>query len=380
MAHGEDSTVDAGFEPVPSGDFPPGMRAHVPLDGQVLAPVWIDGALGWLAVDTGAVRTMLHQDLVPEVRNGVGEVSLDFGNGIVLDHYEVMAQDLSEARRHVASRLAGVIGQDLFHRYYFGLDYANCLVHMAEGAPRGSPPAHLQGELHPLPYDLVQGLPIVTVTVAGRDLRLIADTGSGVTMFTRSSVPEAWLADGIAGYRWYTSQGSDPGTVIRVPEMEVAGVEVSGTWAVVVPDDHHLAQVFELLGIEVDGFLGFPVYRRFFVGIDGQGHRYEFYPYSDLAHVPTLEWDRVGVELTMVADSQEPVVDMVFCPSDACERVEVGQTLSMVDGVPTAGLSLDEVRLMLRGARGDIRTMVLDGVEIPVAIDRLLPPEPVSTP
>jgi hypothetical protein len=379
-AAGLDAAPDAGAGP-DTGDFPPAQPALIPLDGQFLSPARLDGdpAERWLVVDTGAVRTAVEETLLRDVANGVGVVSLDLGGDAVFPDHAVIAADLSTARAYIGAPLMGLVGQDLFAQLWFGLDYRGARVHVARTAPEGPPPGFAAPPVA-LPYDLVQGLPVVTVQVGDRDVRLIADTGSGVTLLVASAVPADAVALGVGGYRWHTSYGSDPGTVVRLPALAVAGQAVPDTWAVVIPDEHHLQAVFTAIGLEVDGFLGFPVYRRFFVEVRGAERRYDLWPYDTLDHIPATEWDRVGVELRREPDGAV-AVDMVFTPSDAAARgVQPDDVLVALDGAPIdPAATLDDLRRRLRGGPGETRRLGLGRAGAPltldVRVDRLLPPE-----
>jgi len=370
---GTDTDADGGIP------FPPMREALIPLDGQILFPVEMngDGEVRHMVVDTGAVRTAAQETLLNDVSNGVGIATVDFGEGVVLEDYEMIAADLSSAVDHIGVELAGLIGQDLFTEYYFGLDYRAPAVTIADGTPFEPPPGFEAGDRVDVPYSFEQGMPVVEVGTGAATARLIADTGSGVTIITESSVDPALLAGGLEGYVWYTSYGSDPGVIVRLPHLEIGGIDVIDTWAVVVPDDHHLAEVFDLMGVDVDGFVGFPVYRRFFVSVFGAEERYELFPYPDLDHVDGNEWDRVGIEVMRQDGAVE--VDMVYSPSDAFDQGLVqGDVLTAIDGAPLDGVGLDDVRLLLRGNPGDTRTLAVgDGAgatDLTVEVDRLLEP------
>ncbi|MBW1873293.1 MAG: aspartyl protease family protein [Deltaproteobacteria bacterium] len=363
----------------PGSDYPPQRSAVIPLDGQVLFPVALDSENRpfHMVVDTGAVRSVAEEALLREVVNGVGKVTIDFGHGLVLQDYEVIAADLSEAVNHIGTPLHGLIGQDLFFDYFFGLDYRNSKVYMDELVPESPPPGFSTNDGVNLTYELVQNMPVMNVDIGGRTAKLIADTGSGVTILTRSFVEQQLLESGLEGYIWYTSYGSDPSTIVRLPSIKLGGIEVADSWAVVVPDDFHLKQVFEMLGIYVDGFIGYPVYRRFFIEIFGAENRYVFYPYPNNSHVDANEWDRVGCEI-MRADGQV-TVDMIFAGSDAAAQgLAAGDILVAVDGTQVSTLELDQIRLMLRGSPDDSRNLSIvrqsNNLELYLAVDRLLPP------
>ena len=376
----EDASDAEATEDVPDpAPFPSPLGARIPLDGQMLYPLRLDGDPGpyWMVVDTGAIRTVVEESLLAEVHNGVGSITMDFGRGILLEDYEVLAGDLSRAVEHIGVPLSGLLGQDLFLRYYFGLDYREALVYMAESTPLAPPPGFELEERLILPYDLVQGLPIVELTIEGRVTRLIADTGSGVTLLVRSAVPPELLENCLGGYVWHTSFGSDPGCILRLPCLEIAGFQVHDSWAVVVPDDFHLRPVFDLIGVDAQGFVGYPVYRRFFVGVRGHENLYELYPYDSMEHISVQEWDRVGIELRR--EGERVFIDMLFEPSDAfdCGLLPEDELLAL-DGAPLAPLELDELRLRLRGSPGEARDLsILRGderMEVSVQVDRLLRP------
>ncbi len=359
--------------------YPAAIPLSFPLDGQPLLPVRVDGGEPRpFVIDTGAIRTAADPALLHDVANGVGTATFDLGDGVVLPDYEVLAADLAEAVDVIGVPLQGLIGQDLFGQLWFGVDYRARQGYVAPTAPDAAPPGYATVPPVELPYDLVQGYPVVTVEVAGATLRLIADTGSGVTLVDASLLPPAVLEAGLVGYTWYTSYGSDPGTLVRLPDLELAGRSVPGTWAVAIPHQHHLSQLFSLMGIQVDGFLGYPVYREFFVGVRGADHAYDLWPCAEPDPLAATEWDRVAVEVRR--DAGATLIDMVFVPSDAATGgVQPQERLLRVDGADADALALDDLRRVLRGTPGEVRTLTLlrEGLEVDVTVtvDHLLPTE-----
>ena len=360
--------------------YPPARQGMIPLDGQMLFPVKLDGQpqTYWLVVDTGAFGTAIEETLVRDLENGVGVVSIDFGEGIEFVDHRVFGADLSKAVDHIGVEIHGLIGQDIFMPHFFGLDYQQVETTMAMDIPPVPPPGFSAADAVEVAYALEQLMPVVEVEIDGQTARLIADTGSGVTLLAESFVPQALLDQGVTGYVWHTSYGSDPATLVRLPQMSVGGHSVPDSWAVVVPDEHHLKAVFEALGVFVDGFLGFPVYRRFYVSVHGPESRYLFYPYADLTHLPTDEWDRVGIEIKREVD--QVLVDMVFSPSNAADQgVLPGDAIQTIAGQDLSGMPLDDIRRLMRGTPGELRTITFQRGADPaydrdLSVDRLLPP------
>ena len=280
------------------------------------------------------------------------------------------------AESYIGVPIYGLIGQDILQHTFFGLDYRASEVTAANAIPELPPPTFADEAGVDVPYALEQLLPVVELDIGGKKARLIADTGSGVTLLRESFVSRELLDAGLGGYWWHTSYGSDPGVIVRLPSVVVGGYEVAQSWAVVVPDEYHLKPVFEGLGVEVDGILGYPVYRRFYVAVHGPESEYRFYPYDALPHVDAREWDRVGLEIRREKDAV--LVDMIFEPSDAKEKgVRVDDVLVSVDSQSVGDLPLDTIRLMLRGHPGELKKLELerDGstTVLQVAVDRLLP-------
>jgi hypothetical protein len=369
--------ADAAAPEAGPAAYPSAQKAVMPLDGQLLFPVHLDGRseVHYLVVDTGAFATTIDETLVRELTNGVGKVSIDFGGGLVLKDHSVFGGDLSKAEDYIGVPIHGLIGQDIFQTHFFTLDYKNKSVAASKEIPSSPPSGFKESDLVSVPYSLVQLLPIVEVDIGGKKARLIADTGSGVTLLTKSFVTPDLLASGVTGYFWHTSYGSDPATVLRIPSLKVGTHDVENTWAAVVPDDYHLKTVLEALGVEVDGFLGYPVYRRFYIEVRGEESRYAFYPYADTSHIDANEWDRVGIEIHK--EGTAAVVDMIFEPSDAKDKgLLINDALVTIDGEALDTLSLDDIRQRLRGTPDEVKTLTIRRAEatltIKVAIDHLL--------
>ncbi|MDP7115296.1 MAG: PDZ domain-containing protein, partial [Myxococcota bacterium] len=234
-------------------------------------------------------------------------------------------------------------------------------------------------------YSLPSSIPVMEASVSGpggqADIDLIADTGSGVTLLLES-VFDA-IDDGsllrLEGYIWGTNYGFDDGFLTRIPTLSAgdgAAADVAYSWAVVIPDDNHLWALLEGNGIFADGFLGYPFYRRFVVGVDGHEDRYLWWPYEGDDHVDPQEWTRIGVEPTWRDGGF--TVEMLYRPSDAEDQgIEVGDRITAIDGTDLTGSTLDDLKHLLRGDVGDTRVLDLQrgdlDIQFTVSIDDLLP-------
>lgn len=362
-------------------DAPPAVDETYPatlaVDGQLLLSCTLGGKSSFCALDTGASPTAVHQAFAPTPLLAQLDVSV---GPIRAQGHTVGVVDLSRASSFVGWPLGALIGSDLLSSYHLALDYRSPpSARFSSVAP--PPPAGTAGPGQAAAFSAPLGVPVVRAILenggAKVDLDLIADTGSGVTVLKRSTfdalVKGGPLAE-LAGYRWHSNSGSDAALVTRLPQLKVGGAEVQGSWAIIVPDDHHLVATLQLAGLPTE-FLGYPFYRRFVTVYSGPDARYVFHPIGEAA-VPPREWQRVGVELT--ANAKGFTIEMVYEPSSAkTADLRIGDRLIAIDGKALAGRSLAAVRETLSGAPGDKRKLSLerDGqpLEIEVAIDDLLP-------
>lgn len=345
------SCQPAATAPPAAAGWPDGTPARITVDGQVL----IEGAFGavpaaWFALDTGADRLYVDDALAPD-----GPVDLALGP-VLLPDVHLRATSLAAAEAAIGWDLGGLAGQPLFEGRVTAFDYASSVVHFFDERPDSPDDPEV------LPYTIVEGVPVVSLDLGGGPLALLADTGSGVTLLDESAF--AALDTGgprLGGYVWATSYGSDEGFVARLPD---------GTWTVVVPDDNHLLPLLARVGLQIDGFLGYPWYRERLLGVDGLAQAYLSWPATGGATDPH-EWHRVGVEVEQDGDGAR--VSMVFSPSAAEGVLAVGDRILAVDGVDAADLTLDEVKRALRGEPGGTVTITTERGDVTVEREDLLP-------
>lgn len=368
---GDDTATDTGDDTGPA--WPAGEALTVTLDGQPLLQGTYNGAAVLWALDTGAESIFLDASLDDgSQEDGAGTVTI---GSVTLTEQEVHAIDLSEARAYIGADVRGLAGQPLFQGRFTVLDYAASTVLFAETWPDGEPPGSSSHAL--LSWELQGGLPVVEVDLGvGEPVRLIADTGSGVDLITESRF--AAIDDGtlprLDGYRWVTTYGEDAAFVTRLPAIQVVDVTIAGTWAVVVPDEHHLSRLLELAHIDAEGFLGYPFFRTCTVGVDTEA--FVLWPVNSTDHLDPDEWRRVGMEPTWRDDGF--TVEMVYSPSDAADQgVRVGDRLVSIDGQDLSDWTLDQVKTALRGEPGTSRTLTVDrggaATNIAVEVQDLLP-------
>ncbi len=353
-----------------------------PIDGQLLVEGSYEGGepILWV-MDTGAARTYAHSDVTGTTNPKVANFVI---GPLVFENKQLSSVDLKEAEAFIGWKLGGLAGQDMFDDRFIALDYAEPGAWFFQTVPDAPPPGAVEGPPETLHYELPSSIPVVNATFSAgtsMEVPVVADTGSGVTILTQD-VFDA-IDDGslprLSGYVWATNYGSDESFVTRIPLIQ-AGEGGKGTvewsWAVVIPAENHLFPLLRANGIDVKGFLGYPFYRNFVVGVDGTENRYLWWEYQDKGHLPADEWTRVGIEPTWRDGGFR--VEMVYWPSDAqTQGVKVGDLLTHIDGEDLTGSTLDEVRQALRREPGTAVELGLlrDGkpLEVVVIAEDLLP-------
>jgi hypothetical protein len=347
---------DAAPDGIPASADPWG--ASVPMaptaDGQPTVAGTLDGGAATWALDTGS--DSLYVDAARLDRN-VGHVDVTVGPvalGSVLAH----GLDLAEADAAAGVALDGLAGQALFADRVVGLSYTTGEAWFPADLPDQAPPP-CDGDAAVAPYAPAGGVPVSDATFAGPagevPLALVADTGSGVTLLTESAF--ATIDDGsllrVPGYVWATTYGSDDAFLTRIPTITVGDATFADTWAVVVPDDNHLLPLLAAAGLDVDGFLGWPVWREGCLAVDGVNERYLWWAGGSGA--PAHEWDRVPVQLAW--DDPGFSITMVF---GGAADVLAGDQLLAIDGTALDGHTLAEAQALLRGEPGETRTLSLE--------------------
>ncbi len=364
--------TDVTPDVAPADPWGPALAATVTVDGQLAVRGTYRGVEADLALDTGASGTTLAKWLAVDAGGGEGELRL----GPITGTQQFSVQDLAEADAFLGVRIGALVGPDVLGlRPWVVFDWTTRSVHF----PDALPPDPLMASW---PFKLTNNIPVVDVDVgAAGTIKLIADTGSGVTVLTASIWQKLVAAAPKKppernGYVWKTLYGNTPAAVVRVPELALGSpkLTVSGSWAIVVPDESAFVKFLASLGLP-KGFVGFPVYRRFRLAFSVKESRYVLLPKpSDPA--PANEWTRVGLEVSWRPDGFP--VEWVYKQTSAeAEGVVAGDRLVSIDAQAVAGQSLAAVRALLGGTPGETRVLGLTRAGKPVTatvqVEDLLP-------
>lgn len=218
-------------------------------NGQIVVEAQLNGVAGNFLVDTGAQATVanaahFNAEQLPTFPldhghpGGVGgamtgvlgtrDLELVWGS-LRLDIPRGLAVDLSHLEASLGIPVVGLIGIDVLERFEIRFDYAGGVVDLYRLGPDGKP-VGVSGDDKPsevVPFDMAGHIPVFTVQLAGRSLRLGLDSGAAEAMLF-----EKWeddLADKYEFIRVAEMRGADKvvrsGSEVRFDSMRVNNVD-----------------------------------------------------------------------------------------------------------------------------------------------------------
>jgi hypothetical protein len=237
----------------------------------------------------------------------------------------------------------------------------------------GAGPVSQGGEIIRYPASRV----IVPTTVEGRPLMLLLDTGAS-WVGIRSTVFASIVQDGRRQLTMEATlaQGATTTSIARLRAVSVAGEEVSGPVAASAKTvDGLLDHLAVEVGHPIDGLLGAPYLREFYVAIDYPNRTLRLQRYATRAHILD-DYRRVGIELSAAISpfGNSFAVHRVYPGTDAATKgVKVDDPLLAIDGQVLSGLDPASVDRLLRGDVGATRQLQFPSRTLDVLIDELLP-------
>ena len=345
-------------------------------------------------VDTGAPITLLHV----EAFNG----AVPLGNGRVatLTLGPITLWKVPTVGDHGdATSLAptgqpdgGIVGYTAFGQFPMSFNYRDNQVVIGQAPPAdgvfapvtlpfsleggGAGPLEEGGEIIEFPASRV----IVPGTVEGTPLMFLLDTGASWVAL-RSSAYQALVADGRGqvSAEANLAQGTATTNVARLRSVEVAGAEVTSAVAASgVRVDELLRDLSAEVGHPIDGLLGAPFLREFYVTVDYPMRALDLYRFTSQDHILD-DYRRVGIEVKGFVSpvSNAYQVQRVFPGTDAARQgIRVGETLLVIDGMPLFTLDIAAVDRKLRGPVGASRHLEFTDRTLDVLVDELLPLPP----
>jgi predicted aspartyl protease len=221
-----------------------------------------------------------------------------------------------------------------------------------------------RGTLVPCRVNTETGLFMIDVEIEGQTVALGVDTGSAGTWVT-DTLTTRWLARHVEWSQATGAAGSTNffgfdvetrGVLLRLPGLNVGGWRV--TDAAVLGLDQSLFDWYSRKSAgPAAGFLGANVLARFRIEVDLPGQK----TYWQAGPAPrAADLDIVGLTLRAESDGSFAVAGVVTKNGQSTvPGVLAGDTLLRVDALEATGAPMGAVAQALRGAPGDVRTLVL---------------------
>jgi hypothetical protein len=342
-------------------------------------------------LDTGAPLSIINPSAFGGgVPSGAGEVAALTLGSVTL--WRVPVVGISETLRLAPSgRLdGGIVGFTAYGQFATSFDYRDRTVVFGRGArPDGllastTVPFHLDGGGRALLTDgsIVDFPPsrvLVSAVVEGRTLTMLIDTGASWVALRSSVFSDIVAEDGRVTLmdQARLATGKIQTNVTRLRNVTIDALDVAG------PPAASGAGIDELLdslktetGRTVDGAMGAPFLREFFVTLDYPAARLELSRYATRDHVHD-EYRRVGFDLSASIDPSGGFryrVAQVYPGTDAARlMIAAGDRVLAVDGQDLGPLAPGAADEVLLGQVGGTKTVAFSDRTIDVRVDELLP-------
>jgi predicted aspartyl protease len=344
-------------------------------------------------VDTGAPFALL--DVEPfhgGVPLGKGRVAtMTLGDTVLwkVPTVGVHSDDPADSLAPNGRPFGGILGFSVFGQFPVSFDYRNQQVVFGSSAP----PAMVMPVV-PVPFSLEGGgvgeLPdnagvmqfpasrvIVQGTVEGAPRTFLLDTGASWVAL-RTPLFQAIAADGRGQVVDEASlaTGNTKTNIMRLRSVVVQGQEVKDA---VAASGTKVDQLIDNLVIEVghpvDGLLGAPFLRQFYVTVDYPHRTLDLHRFTSEDHIHD-EYRRVGIDLAgqLGPTGAAYFVHQVYPGTDAAsKKIVVGEQLIAIDDMPVDQLDAVTVDLKLLGEVGMTHKLQFSDKTVQVLVEDLLP-------
>ena len=261
--------------------------------GHFLTQAEVGGIQGWYLVDTASARTVVTPNVATRLQATGKSVAVTSGGRSGNEPFqavrvlsgavrfaswglrypeEVIVVDLQPLTTRLERELDGLLGWDVLREYVLGFDAREkrFLGGKTVAATELLERIGIQETATVLPLGLLHDVPFITGGSENEELKLILDTGCGLTVLTDT----AW--DGLQGQSLegapekvvWTIDGETSGRVAKRPELRLGPIRLTDIPVMVKSAGPDPAGSEGLL-TKVDGILGIDVLSKYLVVLDG---------------------------------------------------------------------------------------------------------------
>jgi hypothetical protein len=339
---------------------------------KIYVPVRINNAGPyWFILDTGSVSNVVDTETAkslgialkhPFEARGGGEktvtgaigsnVSFSIGE-LELKQAEADVEPVNDAISAAEGRrVDGLLGYDFFTRFVVVIDYLNRRVDVYEPAR-----FHYVGPGEAIPFETIRGNILVSTYLTMPDRKHVSgsfliDTAwrSALTLTSPfvadhklpTEVPRT--VDAITGMG---IGGATVDTMARIPSLKLGGYTIENFVA-----NFSRAKAGVLSQNDFAGIIGAEILRRFKVVFDYPHHRMIIEPNAMFGS--PYEFDMSGLFITSEGSTSNAfqVYNVIDGSPGAEAGMRVGDVIEAIDGQPTHGFTLEQIRQMFKEAEG----------------------------
>jgi predicted aspartyl protease len=346
--------------------------ASVPFDisnNLIILQVKVNGSspLSFI-LDTGASASVINESRVKELglqsqgqaaattqggsteASFIRDVSLNL-SGVEFPHMTLVAIRLSGLEAGLGRSVDGILGYEIFNRFVVEIDYASKTVTFYE--PQSY---RYSGRGEVLPIIIEDNTPFVRAKVAAADKQsfegtFLINTGlTGTLAFNSPFVVQNKLLELIPNTKAITFgsiiAGGSSGRIGRVRSLQFGGFVISNPVANFSQDT-----TGDDSDVEYAGMIGSEVLRRFKLITDYSRKRITLEPNERFS--AAYEFDMSGASLAAGGEGFKifKVRSLIEDSPAAAAGLRVGDIVTAINGRPTTGMTLEQIRQMFRQSR-----------------------------
>ena len=265
--------------------------------GEIFVRATLNGTEQDFLLDSGAPMLILNGKHLP---NGVGKpsqaqadgiggnvgkmttVHLDSFNlgGLEIRDADVLAYDMGQVEKMVKRKHAGLIGYEVFKEYEITFDYDTKTVTLVKTDAAGNRAENVAQQPVPLavaPLDLVLHIPVLTITISGKEYRMGLDCGAESNLLYEKHIKD--LGDNFTPKKKAKLGGAGK-EVIKVPTGIIGEAHIGNAVFAhmrTACSDSQVDQLNNGYGLKMDGLLGYPFLKQYVTTINYKKKEIRFY-------------------------------------------------------------------------------------------------------